>query len=489
MTIPVSQIVQVNPGVLAAAGAAVDLNGVILTRNAYVPVGSVPGFATAEDVAAYFGAAAQEAALASIYFAGYENSTKNPGLLYFAQCPAAPVAAYLRSGSLARLTLAQLKLLSGSLTVQIDGVSKTAANVDFSAVTSFSNAASVLATALALPVTFDALKSAFVISSSTTGTTSTAAFATGTLAAGLLLTAVSGAVVSQGAVAGTPVGSMNALTQVTQNWACFMTTWEPVTADKIAFSDWANSKGDRYVYVGWDSDINAKTAGNTTTWGYYLQSSKAVGSLPIWGNANHAAFALGWAAALDFDRLNGRATLAFRLQSGLAASVTDASEASNLISNGYNFYGAYATAKDGYVFMYPGSVSGKWLWADTYLNQIWLNANLQKAMIELLQSVGSVPYNAAGYALVEAACLDALSAAVNFGAIRTGTSLSKAQIALIQNAIGSDVSGVIVAKGYYLQIVPATAAVRVARASPSMTLYYADGGSIQKLTLASIEIQ
>ncbi|NWC11936.1 DUF3383 domain-containing protein [Pseudomonas agarici] len=489
MTIPVSQIVQVNPGVLAAAGAAVDLNGLILTQSTYAPVGTVPGFALPDDVAAYFGGASVEKALADIYFSGYENSTKNPGLLYFAQYPVAPVAAYLRSGSLASMSLEQLKALTGSLNVTADGVVKTAASIDLSTATSFSSAAAIIATALALPVTYDAIKSAFVITSSTSGAASTISFASGTIAAGLLLTSATGAVTSQGAIASVQGQFMDALIQVTQNWAGFTTAWEPVTADKILFSAWTNSKGDRYVYAGWDSDINAKAAGNTTTWGYYLQSTKSSGSIPIFGDATHAVFALSYMACLDFDRLNGRATLAFRSQSGLSASVTNATDSSSLITNGYNFYGAYATAKDGYVFMYPGSVSGKWLWADSYANEIWLNANLQKAMISLLQAIGSIPYSADGYALVEAACADPLNAAVNFGAIRIGTTLSAAQIAEIQNAVGSDVSGTIIAKGYYLQIVPATAAIRSARTSPSMTLYYADGGSIQKLTLASIEIQ
>lgn len=110
-------------------------------------------------------------------------------------------------------------------------------------------------------------------------------------------------------------------------------------------------------------------------------------------------------------------------------------------------------------------------------------------MFVLLQSVGSIPYNAQGYALIDAAVMDAINAAVNFGAIRTGVALSASQIAQIRNAVGADVSGAITATGYYLQIVPATAAIRVDRSSPAMTLYYADGGSIQKLNLASIEVQ
>ena len=41
-----------------------------------------------------------------------------------------------------------------------------------------------------------------------------------------------------------------------------------------------------------------------------------------------------------------RATLAFRSQQGLAADVLDQTTAENLIANGYNYYGTYATAND-----------------------------------------------------------------------------------------------------------------------------------------------
>lgn len=487
MTIPVSQIVQVNPGVLAAAGDAVDLNGLILTRSGYPPIGAVPGFATADDVGAYFGSASVEKALADVYFGGYTNSTKKPGMLYFAQYPSANVAAYLRSASLAAMTLTQLKALSGTVIVTADGTQKTSTNIDLSTATSFSAAAATIATALGLAVTYDATKAAFVISSATTGAASTMTYATGTLAEKLLLTQATGAALSQGAVAGVPATTMDAITKVTQNWAAFTTTWEPSLADKVLFSTWTNAQNDRFAYAGWDSDVNATQASNTACWGYLVKDFD--GSIPTFGTASHAAFELGYLASLDFDRLNGRATAAFRYQSGLAASVTDASVAKNLEANGYNFYGSYATAKESFDFFYPGQLTGDWKWIDTYANQIWLNANLQNAMIVLLRSVGSIPYNAAGYALVESACLDPIDAAINFGAIRTGVNLSTSQIAQIRNAVGSDVSAAILAKGYYLQIADASASTRVARSSPPITLYYADGGSIQKLTLASIEIQ
>lgn len=84
-TIPISQIVSINPSVLQAAGAAIDLNGVIATKNPAIPIGTLKGFATAQDVADFFGATTDEAKAAAVYFNGYTIATKSPGLLYMAQ--------------------------------------------------------------------------------------------------------------------------------------------------------------------------------------------------------------------------------------------------------------------------------------------------------------------------------------------------------------------------------------------------------------------
>lgn len=492
-TIPISQIVKVNPGVLSAAGSAVDLNGLILTKSTYVPIGTVAQFASKEDVALYFGNQSSEYSMASIYFSGYTNCTRTPGKLYFAQFPEAAVAGYMRSASLSSMTLAELQALSGTLTVTVDGGSpKTSTTINLSAVTSFSNAATVIAagfTALGATVTYDSTIKAFVFTSRTTGDNSSVSFASGTLSAGLKLTSATGAVVSAGIDSTSEGVFMDSVVALTQNWACFATVWEPDTASKSEFTDWSSINAPRYLYVGWDSDVNAKTAGNTTTWGYYVQANSKEGSCCLYGDKTHAAAVLGFAASLDFTRLNGRATLAFKRNANLSASVTNSTDASALQTNGYNYYGAYANATENWNFFYPGSVSGDWDWLDSYLNQIWLNANLQLAMVNLLLGVGSIPYNTAGYSLVESACLDPINAAVNFGAIRVGVALSDSQKAQIQYALGFDASPAINAKGFYLQIADATAATRAARQSPSMTLYYADGGSIQALTLASIEIQ
>jgi len=488
-SIPISQIVSINPSVLKAAGSAVDLNGLLLTKDTAIPVGTVKSFASADDVAAFFGATSTEAQAAAVYFNGYTIATRTPGLLYMAQYNDANVAAYTRGGSLSGVTLDTIKAVTGTLSVTIDGVVKTAASVNLSTATSFSSAASILATALSALVSWDALREAFVVASATTGASSTMGYVTGTAADGLMLSQAKGAVLSQGADASVPATFMAGIMALAQNWALFTTAFEPSLSDAQAFATWTNGKLARFGYVSWDTDAAAKDPTLTTSLGYWLKNTKTQYTVPVYGDLSHAMFVLGFAASLDFSRRNGRSTLAFKYQGGLVPYVTNASDAAGLEANGYNFFGSYATAKDNFNFMYAGAISGDWKWLDTFLNQIWLNANLQLAMVNLLTGVGSVPYNSEGYALIEAACLDPINAAVNFGAIRAGVALSDSQKAQMRNALGRDVSVAIFAKGYILQIDAASAQTRVDRASPPMTLYYTDGGSVHRLNLASIAVQ
>ena len=92
---------------LAAAGSAIDLNGLILTQSDYAPTGQSPLFADADDVSAYFGPQSVEAAMATTYFNGFQNCTKTPGQLNFARYAGTAVSAWAVGASLASMTLAQ----------------------------------------------------------------------------------------------------------------------------------------------------------------------------------------------------------------------------------------------------------------------------------------------------------------------------------------------------------------------------------------------
>ena len=92
-TIPASLFVEVTPSVLSAAGNAVDAIGLVLTKNTRVPIGTVVSFPDELAVADYFGPASHQAAIAEVYFGGYEGATAQPGSMLWTQYPAAAVSA------------------------------------------------------------------------------------------------------------------------------------------------------------------------------------------------------------------------------------------------------------------------------------------------------------------------------------------------------------------------------------------------------------
>ena len=104
-------------------------------------------------------------------------------------------------------------------------------------------------------------------------------------------------------------------------------------------------------------------------------------------------------------------------------------------------------------------------------------------------AVRSLPYNEDGYASVRTACLDTINRFIDFGAIRTGISLSQTQKVQLLQEIGKDVSQTLESAGWYMQITDPGAVIRGQRQSPNCAFYYMDGGSIQKIVMSATAIQ
>lgn len=360
-------------------------------------------------------------------------------------------------------------------------------------------------TVTALPtVTYDSLRAAFVITSPTTGATSTLAYATGTIATGLKLTSVTGAVLSQGAAAATPAGTMNAVVQSTQNWVTFSRVFDLTTdvTDDLLFAAWASNASpagqERFLYVQWDANLAETTGPAPSSFGAQVVAAAYNGVMPNFdlSSGKKAAFVMGAIASLNTSQKGGRITLAYKGQAGLVPDVTDATTAANLAGtpygsggNGYNFYAAFGTANQAFQFMQPGSMPGVWKWVDAYVNQVLMNADFQLALAVLETQVKSIPYNTAGYNLIRSALLDPITKYVNFGAIQPNIPLSASQAQQVNTAAGKKIDTILSTVGWYLQILPASAQVRGLRGSPPMKFWYTDGGSVQSLLLATIDIQ
>ena len=97
----------------------------------------------------------------------------------------------------------------------------------------------------------------------------------------------------------------------------------------------------------------------------------------------------------------------------------------------------------------------------------------------MMKNMNTLPYNSRGRSAIEAACLDPIAQAVNFGIIRPGVALSAAQEAQLLSEVGQDVSAAMNNNGWYLLVEDVTALERQSREA-RFAFWYMDGGSMQK---------
>jgi hypothetical protein len=158
--------------------------------------------------------------------------------------------------------------------------------------------------------------------------------------------------------------------------------------------------------------------------------------------------------------------------------------------NGYNYYGAIATANQNFTNYQRGFVSGPFQWLDTYVNQIALNSDLQLALMLLLQQSNSIPLNSAGDGQIESSLADDIQKYIDFGAIVKGVPLSSSQAIKVNTAAGGKIIAPTLSnQGWYLLIAPASPSNRQSRGPRQITFFYMDGESVQSFSLSSTVLQ
>lgn len=117
-----------------------------------------------------------------------------------------------------------------------------------------------------------------------------------------------------------------------------------------------------------------------------------------------------------------------------------------------------------------------------------MNSQFQLAGMNLLSNTNSIPFNTAGYQTVRDTYTPVATQMLNFGAIRQNVALSAAQTNNVNNQAGVNIAPTLETEGWYLQIVPATSQVRGTRGPLQVNFWYMDGGSVQKMNIASIDV-
>lgn len=494
-TIPLSVDFSITPNVVSPAGSAVDINGLILTDSELIPVGKVSVFYQASEISALLGSASKEYLAGSLYFGGYNNSSVIPGQLLISRLVTTAVAGYLLSASLKGVTLASLQAIAaGTITLTVDGTAVTSSSIDLSTATSFSDIADKLETGIGstkVAVEWNSIANRFIIRSLTTGAASNVSYASvGTLATALKLTEATAAVVSPGSAPVSMADMMDSIINTNQDWVSFMSVVELDDANKTQLCAWASSSNNRFAYIVHDTTDEPTVADNENCFFQEVVVANGYESVfPVYGSYLYAVMPLAYGASLNFDRTNGRVSFKFRGFSGLSPNVSDKATALALKSNGYNFYGSYSLNKTTAQYASDGAISGQYLWLDSFINQVWINANLVSAFKNLfVDNDQSYPFNEAGYASVQAGVIDVAQAAKTYGAIRAGVTLDSSQIRIVNNTVGKDISATLYSEGWYLYIPTQTGAARIERDLKGVIFYYVDGQLIQSIDMSSTAI-
>ena len=494
MPIPASYIVAINPRLITAGGNDLEFNGLLLSDNPLIPLSApVLQFANADTVGDFFGLESDEYKAASIYFLGYNNSFAKPRHLMIGRRVKEAVGAYLR-GAQYTGTLAALKLITaGTLTVEINGADVSVSDVDLSAATSYSDVATAIQTALqaelaGVTVTYSSLTGAFQINGPSTGAAQTIAYASGTLAEALNFTQAKGAVVSLGSDALTPAENMALIKEQTQNWVSFTTLYAATNDEHLGLSAWASSQGIEYLYIGWTADPALLVQGSTTSIADLIKAAEYGATTLVYDNVSVAVFLLGSIASVNWERYQGTINYAFKKVDGVAATVTNQTDADLLLAKGVSFMGNFATRNDDFTFFYDAKMFGDYGYVDAFVNTVWFKNVMQVSVMNGLTQAGRVPYNERGYALIRAWLQDPINRAVNNGTIDAGVVMSESQKAQVYNETGRDLTTELFTNGYAVLVEDAGAAVRVGRQSPNITVYYTYGGSINHIEVASTAI-
>jgi hypothetical protein len=470
------------------------MNGLLLSKWALIPADRVLSFSSPRTVMDYFGPDSEEYAAALVYFQAYDNKFTSPRALKVARRLEGDAPGWIKGARLGPRVLAELRAVAdGGFGITVGAVDKTIADIDLSACETLSAVGTAVTSALTTAtagagIVYDSVTGGFVATAASAGAGKDVLIVDdGSGLADLMgLTASAGAELSPGADALGPEAQMAAILESDQNWVGFTTLWEatPLEAE-TAWASWASANYG-WLYVGWTTDKRTLSAGVDDDAASLIKEADLDHSAVVYGSLRHAVFILGSVASIPWARLNGTITLAFKRQSGLEATVSREADAVVLEEKRCNYLGNFATRNADFRFLYPGALSASdYGYIDSYVNSVWLNAKIQRALLDGLVSHHRVPYTDRGYTMIRAWLQGPIGEAVNNGAIEAGVSLNDLQKSELLNEAGTDISDELGNYGYHVQILDPGAEARAKRETPIINLWYTYGGAVQRIEVAS----
>lgn len=424
MSIPISDIIQVNIAVAPNAVATDGFGPMLFLSKEFVPTGSalpVLTFTSLKEVQDQFPTGEISKAATAWYSQKPQPKTFCVGALT-TTATTNPTPATLSATTAA--VLADIKAVTnGEMTVLVDGVSKKVEAIDFSTATDFNDVVTKLNAKFSannISLTSSHVSGKFTLTTASTGKTASVMNATGNLATALKLTTSLNAV----ATLGQPGKSaQDDLAKIMDAGVYFffvgVEAAQRATNVQTQIAKWAEANGKVF---GWE-DSNAKilTLGDTTNSFYRAKTLNLRNTLCVYDASQNsdeypAVSILGRAATVNFNVANSVLILAYKK----GPSITTANLSSGQKSALESYNGNAFIDVGGNVMFWNGKMADG-TWFDTVQGVEWLTQKVRNNVFNLFYtSTTKIPWTDTGVALVNQQVTLALELARTNGLIAPG---------------------------------------------------------------------
>lgn len=439
-------------------------------------------YASLDDVAADFGTSAEEYKAASLFF----GQTPRPATLMVGRWIRTATSALLKGASLSAVE-AQLSnwtaITAGSFKITVDGgAEQTITGLNFSAATNLNGVASVITTALTgATAAWDG--SRFLITSNTTGVTSSLSYLTpsgsGTdISALLKMTVSTGLPPLDGFDAEDVLDSLVELEDMSTAWYWFDTATSVDIPDskKNELSNFCEGCSPVRAYVTTTTNTLSKDSVATNDLMSLLKPLRRRRTSVLYSSSNKylSLSVLGRASTVNFNGSRTTITLDWKQAPGVAPEELRTSERNTLISKGYGLYAAYENG----TAILENIVMGDGSFFDEVHGLDWQASRIQNNVWNVLyQSTTKLPQNELGVARIRAAIVQGIEQGRENGLIPESGIWTA-------DGFGELKTGDFLPSGYYIYIQPfslQTQADREARKCPSIQVGIKLAGAIHSV--------
>ena len=442
-TLPVSRVVNVAVEMSPTAAALRNFGSCLILGDSDIidTDERIRLYSSISDIATDFGISSREYLAAQAFF----SQSPQPTQVYIGRWAKSATAGRLRGRTLssAEQDISLFTAITtGTLSLTIDGASKSMASMDLSAETNLNGVASQISSALGVSGSCAWTGERFVITSATTGTSSTVATTdTGTLS---FLMGFAGSATSVAGVAAESLAS--AITALLDYNTWYMVCVAPdASDDSIAEAAGLIEAASPSRMIGFTTQNSTEIDSTaSSTLGSRLKGLGYNRTILVYSSDSPGAAAsvFGRMATINFEGSNTTLTLKFKQLPGVTAENLRSSQAEALKSHNVNAFCAYQNDTS---ILQEGITSGGWFIDETH-GLDWLQNRVETDLWNLLYTSKKVGQDESGATAIVSCVNKSLEQGVTNGLIAPGVWNG--------DAFGALESGDTRSTGYYVYIQP-----------------------------------